>query len=719
MANVNTASSKVKKPDPYYTLNSAQTSLVISCRERAPAVLYWGPRLSEATTPDMHAVLATRQEVPAGAEFEPRISLSPEFSTGFPGSAGIEMHRDGAQWAVHAEIRSVQLQDNRIDIVSECTATDIGIIHRLELDHDSDVLIATTEISNAGTTDLFLECCDAPTVPVPQRLNRILGFAGRWSNEFQPQTVARFRGSYLRENRSGRTSHDTFPGVVLHEPQTNETCGQAIALHLGWSGNHRLRIDEVSDGRAYVQLGELFFPGEIILSPGESYVSPKLYGAYSRSGFTGVSRCFHHYIRNHLTAPRMRGKTKPVHFNTWEATYFDLSMESLCDLADAAADVGAERFVLDDGWFRNRKSDDAGLGDWYVDENRFPDGLKPLTDYVNGKGMEFGLWVEPEMVNVDSDLFRSHPDWILSAHPAPLLMARHQLVLDLTRRDVYDYLFERLDALLREYPITYLKWDMNRDLSQPGGQSGRAVAHAQTLACYELLRDIRAAHPNLEIESCSSGGGRIDYGILEHTDRFWTSDSNDPLDRLRIQKGFSFFFPPELMGSHVGPFECHVTGRRTSLATRAGVAMFGDMGIEANLLEFSADDLAELKAAIALHKRHRALLFSGDLVRLDRERYENGFGIVSRDKREALFSYALLESLPHSVPGRYYFRDLQPEQLYSVSVVWPLKPRSYSNSVLDVIDGVRMSGDALMNGGMQLPILRPERLLVLHLQAGE
>ena len=702
--------------EPFYTLTSEHSSLIIDCRGNAAAILYWGTKLPESTAPEMLAVLATRQQAPARPEIEAPISISPEAGAGFPGSAGIQVHRDGKKWGVYSNIEAVTRDDkDRLTIESTCDATEIRIVHRLRLDQQSNVLIASTEITNTGDSYLSVDFCGAPCIPIPLHYNKILGFEGRWSNEFQMRTVDRFLGSYVRENRGGRTSHDTFPGVVLHTPEMNESSGAAYALHLGWSGNHRLRVEELSDGRAYAQLGELLFPGELSLAAGESYRSPDLFGAHTEDGLTGISRSFHRYVRNHLTAARMRGKTKPVHFNSWEALYFDLSLESLRELADAAADVGVERFVLDDGWFRNRRSDSAGLGDWYVDSTVFPDGLQPLIEHVNALGMEFGLWVEPEMVNPDSDLYRSHPDWVLSAAPAPLLMSRHQLALDLSRQEVQDYLFERLDALLSKYSITYLKWDMNRDLSQPGGRDGRVVSHYQTLAFYDLLKRVRDAHTNVEIESCSSGGARADFGVLACTDRIWTSDNNDALDRLRIQKGFSVFFPGEFMGAHVGPRDCHISGRHISLATRAGVAMFGDMGIEANLLEFSDEERNELKAAVALHKKHRELIFSGDLFRLDMQAFENAFGIVSGDRKQALFSYALLDTAPQSAPGRMRLRGLLPDVRYAVDVVWPLEPHSCSESILDVIGGEVFNGAALMNAGMQLPILRPENLLVFHL----
>ncbi len=701
---------------PFYTLNSRTSSLVIDCRSNAPAILYWGVRLSENTSPEMLALLTTRQEAQACVEHEAPIALSPEFGAGFPGNAGIQVHRNGTGWGVYTEIKEVVLDDeNRITIVSKCGAADISVIHRLKLDVQSSVLSATTEITNDGDTPLWVEQCNAPCIPIPLHYDKILGFEGRWANEFQLQNVDRFLGGYLRENRAGRTSHDSFPGIVIHTGQTNESIGGAYGLHLGWSGNHRICVEELSGGRALAQLGELFFPGELSLQPGDSYRSPVLYGARTHSGFSGLSHYFHSFVRTNLIDARMIGKRRPVHFNTWEAMYFEQSTEILCTLADEAAEVGVERFVLDDGWFKNRNSDKSGLGDWFVDEAVFPDGLGPLIAHVNARGMEFGLWIEPEMVNPDSDLYRAHPDWVLSADPAPLVMFRHQLVLDLTRKEVQNYLFERIDALLTDHEITYLKWDMNRDLNQPGGRDGRAVTHYQTLALYALMERLRSAHPRVEIESCSSGGARADYGVLAHTDRIWTSDTNDALDRLRIQKGFSFFFPPELMGAHVGPYDCHITGRRISMATRAGVAMFGHMGIEANLLTMSEADKAELKAAVALHKQHRELILGSRLVRLDLHEYESGFGIIAPDKQQAMFSYALLDGHPNSSPGRFRFRELELDEHYEVNIIWPLQPYNYSKSIIDVINGAVVTGDALMRVGLQLPIMLPQSLLIFHL----
>jgi alpha-galactosidase len=320
------------------------------------------------------------------------------------------------------------------------------------------------------------------------------------------------------------------------------------------------------------------------------------------------------------------------------------------------------------------------------------------------------------MVNPNSDLYRSHPDWVLRSPAAPQILARNQLVLDLTRSEVQSYLFERLNDLLSEYPIDYLKWDMNRTNFQPGNAHGQAVGHSQTLAVYQLMSRLRQAHPSVEIESCCSGGGRADFGILAHTDRIWTSDSNDAMDRLAIQRGFSFFFPPEIMGSHVGPNTCHITGRVLTMETRAAVAMFGHMGIEADLTTMTDEQLSTLQAAVALHKEHRPLLHSGRLRRLDTDSAESAFGVSASDGSEAIFSYAQLSSLPHSVGGQLRFVGLNRDGRYRICIIWPQRLERYSESVIEVINGAIISGDVLMNMGIQLPIMNPQTLLLFHLQ---
>ncbi|MEM9058719.1 MAG: glycoside hydrolase family 36 N-terminal domain-containing protein, partial [Pseudomonadota bacterium] len=309
---------------PFYVLESARCQLVLDCRGDAPALLHWGDRLGDATSPEMLAVLATRQEAQARPAVEAPLSLSPTAGAGFTGRPGLEVHRENGRWAVYARIDEVVAEaDNALTVRSTCSATRLRIVHRLALDVDSDVLRASTEIENAGDSPLRVVTCSAPCIPVPLHYDRIIGFEGRWAHEFQQHRTQRHAGLYLRENRAGRTSHDTFPGLVLHTANADEAQGAAYALHLGWSGNHRLAVEELSDGRCCAQFGELLLPGEVCLAPGERYRSPELFGVHTNAGLSAASRCLHHFVRARLTDVRVKGKLKPVHFNTWEAAYFD------------------------------------------------------------------------------------------------------------------------------------------------------------------------------------------------------------------------------------------------------------------------------------------------------------------------------------------------------------------------------------------------------------
>ncbi|MDC0601662.1 alpha-galactosidase [Aliiglaciecola sp.] len=709
-------------------LQGKNSSLMLAFGQGAPQVIYWGKSLSKSTTPQMLTTLRIRQEVPASPAREAKRSLTTTTGEGFTGNPGIKLFGDDAQWAVATVVNDInQLSPHHVVITNWDEARKIALVHTIILDHQADVFSVDTQVTNKGTSPVNLEWCTAATLPVPASADQILGFEGHWAGEFHEQHVKQFFGSYLRENRRGRTSHDAFPGLIMHTKTCDQQQGEAYGFHLGWSGNHRLLSEKMADGRAFVQMGELLYPGEMSLTTNQSYQSPKLYASYTNQGLSGLSRQFHQYVRRNLLKYSALAKPRPVHYNTWEGIYFDHDVATLKDLANRACELGVERFVLDDGWFIGRNDDKAGLGDWYVDEGIYPDGLTPVIDHVNQLGMEFGLWFEPEMVNPDSNLYRAHPDWILSTPPNQDVGFRNQLVLDLTRDEVFDYLFERLDSLLSEYNIAYIKWDMNRDINQPGDQHFKPAVHRQTRALYRLLAKVKASHPNVEIESCSSGGARADYGVLEHTDRVWTSDSNDALERLKIQKGFSYFFPAELMGSHVGPRDCHITHRNLSMSMRASVVLFGHMGMEMDLRELTDDEKVELKAMVDLYKQHRALIHSGDLYRLSLPDYAMGVGMIAPDKSEALFSYSLIRSHTAGLPDQFKFEGLAPETLYKLHIIWPIRAGDFwpKSSIfnfdtnLPEMDGQVFSGEALMNLGKQLPRLAPNSALIYHLVAVE
>jgi alpha-galactosidase len=702
----------------------AQNSTVIfACAVGAPlSMLYWGAALGADVDANEIERLATRQGMHGVADVSMPLSLAMEPGLGHPMFHGFAAHRAGKDWGSLFEVCKTEVLADEAKIICRDERTKLGLEYGIGFDLVTGVLRISSVLTNYGAEALDLNEMATACLPIPESMTDIIGFTGRWTQEFGRERLARPVGTYLRENRSGRTSHFSYPALLLAAADTNESQGEVYGLHLAWSGNHRLRVDSLTDGRVVASMGTLLFPGEIRLAPGQSFAAPEIVGAYSADGFSALSRKFHDHVRGKLLRREMRLKPRPVHYNTWEAVYFDHDTEKLKELATRAAALGVERFVLDDGWFGARRHDMAGLGDWVVSDAVYPDGLKPLVDHVTGLGLEFGLWFEPEMVNPDSDLYRGHPDWVLQIEGVEQVPFRTQYVLDISRVEVADYLFERIDAILSDHEISYIKWDMNRDLSHPGGGDGQAKAVAQVHALYALLDRIRAAHPHVEIESCASGGARADMGVLAHSDRVWTSDSNDAVDRQHIQRGASLFLPPEILGCHVGPAHCHVTGRRLSMAMRAATALTGHMGLELNLLTERQTDLDQLKRAIALHKRHRDLLHDGDLYRLDTEPQHLAFGVVARDKSDALFSFAYMTGDPNVLPGLLRFAGLDNERKYHLRLVWPEHWQAVkAPSLIEQLDlagaGADFTGAALMQAGMQLPHAQPETCLLFYLAA--
>jgi alpha-galactosidase len=702
--------------------DSDDTSLILMTTIGVPPqILHWGKRLGDMVTTDELVKLSMLQGGPGSADTPISASLALEPGLGLLGPTGFAAHRAGLDWGSRFDVLSTTASPGNATIKCHDPRTSLRLDYAIAFDVATGVVTIGTTLTNDGVGPLDLSEMATACLPIPQPMTELIGFSGRWSDEFRRERLSRFTGGYVRENRRGRTSHDSFPALILCTSSTNEGAGEAYGLHLAWSGNHRLRVDTLIDGRVFASLGALLSPGEVRLAAGEVYRSPDIVAAYSSRGLSALSRQFHAHVRRNILRASTRGKVRPVHYNTWEAVYFDHDVTRLKTLATRAADIGVERFVLDDGWFGSRRDDLSGLGDWTVSGAVYPHGLGPLIDHVTGLGMEMGIWFEPEMVNPDSDLFRAHPDWVLKIEGVDQVPFRHQYVLDIARDEVANYLFGQIDQILSAYSIGYIKWDMNRDLNHPGDAAGYPRAHAQVEALYALIDRIRAAHPAVEIETCSSGGGRPDMGILAHTDRIWTSDSNDAIDRQSIQRGASYFLPLDVMGAHVGPRHCHVTGRSLSMAMRAGTALMGHMGIEINLLSEPENELAELKAAIALHKVHRALLHQGDLYRLDLPDYLNGVGVVASDQREALFSIAFVKGHAAILPCRFLPAGLDPDAWYRLRLIWPQGWRSRSApSVVNALDvtgeGAVLSGDALMNFGVQLPLSLPETVLLFHLQ---
>jgi alpha-galactosidase len=632
----------------------------------------------------------------------------------WPAVAG---HREGRDFLLEPEDWKVAKESGHTILTGTDAVARLSIVIELRFAR-GDVLTMRTRLTNLADTAFQLDRCMAATMLAPAEASEVLTFDGGWGREFHEHREALGSGLWIKENRRGRTSHDRHPSLVLGAPGFGDHGGTVHGLHLGRSGNHCLAVERLDDGRRLVHAGELFEPGEMRLAGGDTYESPVAHMVAAQS-LAAMAQAFHEHVRaDVLRWPDRRMRPRPVTLNTWEGTYFSHDPETLRLQAEAAAKLGVERFVLDDGWFGQRNDDTTSLGDWIVDKRKYPTGLKPLATQVTDLGMEFGLWFEPEMVNPKSDLMRAHPDWILQVEGRPLLLSRHQLVLDLSRQDVSNYLFERLSALLSDIPIAYIKWDMNRDLTHAGSATGHAATSGQVRAFYALLDRVRAAHPSVEIESCASGGGRADYGVLARTHRVWTSDCTDALERQTIQRGASLFFPPEILGAHVSAVPNHQTGRQHTLAFRAITALPYHFGIELNPLDLARTERSELRGWISLHKRLRPILHGGRVVHRDA-----GDGRLVQFIQDssgytqvivvAQTSYGLREqAAPLRVEG------LDPDAVYRLSLPGPQENvffRQTSDQASMLRGGTILSGALLGEIGIPLPAMRPETALLIEI----
>lgn len=659
----------------------------------APLWRYWGPRLADGDGPTM-ALRATRPLPSFTPDFDQPLSVFPGVGLGWFGQSALLAHRAGHDWAQRITATQVtHIDAATLSFHMRDDVAGLAVALTVRLDPTTDVLTLSTELRNCGGDVLDISWLAAGNVPLPPDAQTVRSYGGRHNIEFQPIDDPLTRSLWRRENRRGLTAHDCFPGAIV-------TCadGTAYGAQLAWSGNHVQQIDWIDDGRFQWQMGEWLAPGEVRLAPGAVVQTPDMLASCAADGANGIAWNFHRAIRARLDWPGGRMAPRPVHLNTWEGFYFDHDLDALKMLASSAADLGVERFVLDDGWFSGRKDDRRALGDWWPDAGKYPDGLAPLARHVTALGMDFGLWVEPEMVNPDSDLYRAHPDWALQIAGRPHITARNQLVLDLARDGVADYLFDQIARLLADLPIGYLKWDHNRDLTAAGTTP---LFRRQVLAAYALMDRLRCAFPHIEIEACAGGGGRIDAGIVRHSHRFWTSDCIDAVSRVAIQRGFLQFMPPEVMGAHVGASPAHSTGRSQSMAMRAGVALPGHFGVELDVRQVTGGDRDALRAAIVRYKALRDRLHSGrvwmgevepGLVWQAHGAAEDMILLVTRTQLSSL-RYPPQVRLPMALAGQSYIvsRDAAPD--------------------------MRCDGGWLAQMGLPLPEMRGEEVLIYRVAA--
>jgi alpha-galactosidase len=625
--------------------------------------------------------------------------------------------RPGASWSTRFATDEVTVESATLRIAAADKAAGLALVTQVET-LPGGSLRARHTLTNTAPGTYVLDGLEV-VLPVGDHLTEVLDFTGRHERERSPQRHQVTDGLWLREGRGGRPGLDSATTVVIGSPGFSTTQGEVYGVHVAWSGNSVLRVERSAANGTTVGGGELLQPGEITLEPGTSYTTPWVLFAAADDGLDGLAAAWHTWQRSLPTHPG----TQPVVLNVWEAVYFDHDLNRLQGIVDRAARVGVELFVLDDGWFRHRRDDTAGLGDWWVDETVWPDGLDPLADHVRERGMRFGLWFEPEMVNPDSDLYRAHPDWILSTGDRTPLPERHQLVLDLTRPEVWQHLYERIDSVLTDHPIDYVKWDHNRDLLEAGSGliGGAPAVHAQTEAFYALLDALRDAHPEVAWESCASGGGRIDLGVVERVQRFWTSDMTDAVARQQIQRWSAQLVAPEYLGAHVSSPTSHTTGRTLTLDFRAATALFGSFGIEWDLTQASEEDLARLAEWVARYKRFRDLLHSGRVVRPESaDPAVLLHGVVGADRAEALMAHVQVEESAHNRGVSVRVPGLDPDASYDLRWEGPVTHQRVSKSADLPTDGpaagLPRSGWDLATRGFWMPRRRPETVTLVHLR---
>ena len=694
-------------------LSRAGVSILIETASQTPNIVHWGRALSGGLD-EAELLLAIGEPTPHCDFDDPqRVGVWRENARGFLGAPTLIGSRAGLDFSQLFVLRETRrIDDYSVEFVSVDAEAELEVTFKVSL-LESGLAQFEQSVTNLGLNEFILDSLVA-WLPLPDYVNEQIDFTGRWMNERQMQRKQIQTGTWLREVREGRSGHDfTLVEFATANSATFDQ-GEVWGVSLAWSGNSRHMIERTPIGRTSIGAGELLLPAEVVLAQEETYVSPRVVAAYSNEGIDGASHRFHSQQRlraNHPTNVRPR----PVTLNVWEAVYFDHDLTKLTDLARVAGEIGVERFVLDDGWFGSRRDDSSGLGDWTVSNDVWPNGLKPLIDVVKANGMEFGLWFEGEMVNPDSDLYREHPDWILQSGGRVSPTFRNQQVLDLAHEGAFAHVLGQVDALLSEYDIAYIKWDHNRVLTE-AAHFGRPAVRKQVQAIYRLFDELKARHPKLEIESCASGGGRIDLEMLEHADRFWASDSNDALERQSINRNTSIVIAPELLGTHIGPTKAHSTGRTHSHTFRATTALWGHAGLEWDLTEASAEERKLLSSWISYYKEKRGLLHSGRTVRTehaDDSAYVHG--VVAQDKSEAIFMVAQLQTSQFSRPSAIRLTGLDADALYEVRVVEPagaaqfmqLKPPSW-------FAGVRLSGAALGSFGLKSGVLRPEQALLIE-----
>ena len=653
------AVSTTAQTSPVFRLDGGNSTYAFGVNEHGELQpLYWGGRLGA------HDSIPPPHSFPEVASFDSPYTTTPQEYAGWGAGLFTEpalkaTFVDGNRDLVLHFVRATQNTPQAVELQLKDISREIYVTLRYSIDPETGILARSADIENREKLPVVIEQAAAAQWTLPPARYTLSYLTGRWAGEWTLNQEPILGGERVIESRRGTTGHQANPWFAISRDDSQASVGPTGAGEehgevwfgaLAWSGSWRITVEHTQLDAVRVTGGFNPFDFGYKLKPGEHLETPIFYGGYSDHGLGGASRLMHRFEIAHILPQAPDPKLRPVIYNSWEATEFRVDEAGQIAIAEKAASIGVDRFVMDDGWFGQRKDDHAGLGDWYVNQEKFPHGLKPLIDKVHSLGMDFGLWVEPEMVNPNSDLYRKHPDWVLNFPGRPRSESRNQLVLNLARPDVRDYVEGFLDKLLTENDITFLKWDYNRNWSEPGWdqvpideQKRVYIEFIRNL--YSILADLRKKHPKIEIESCSGGGGRVDLGILRYTDEVWPSDNTDPFDRLSMQDGFTYAYTPQIMMAWVTDSPHWLNNKRTtSLVYRMLSSMQGSLGIGANLNNWNAEDFATAKRLIAAYHPVQRTIVRGDLYRLISPRDGSEFSAtqtVSADKNQSVvFAFA-------------------------------------------------------------------------------
>lgn len=561
-----------------------------------------------------------------------------------------------------------------IHMEDRCTGLKLKLFYGVF--EEQDVITRAVSVYNGGTGGVNLEKVMSLHLDIPFGQWEMVHLHGRQAMERQLERVPLMHGTMSVGSRRGTSSHQHNPGIILCEPNTTEEHGECYGMSLIYSGNFtaEAEVDQLSHTRVLMGISPEFF--SFRLEPGESFDAPQAMMTFTTQGFSHMSSIFHHMIRHHLCRGKFKLTRRPILINNWETTYFKFDEEKIYQIAEHASRLGIEMMVLDDGWFGKREDDNSGLGDWVVNEDKLHGGLKPLVDRINGIGMKFGIWVEPEMISEDSDLYRAHEDWVLKIPGRLPCRSRNQLVLDLSRQDVRDYVFDSIARVFRSANIEYVKWDMNRSITDlysgllPKERQGE-VCHRYVLGLYQLLERFVTEFPDILFEGCSGGGGRFDPAMLYYSPQIWCSDNTDAVERMEIQYGTSFFYPVSALCAHVSVAPNHQTGRTTPLQTRGIVASSGSLGYEMDLSVLTDGEREEIKRQVEDYKRCYDLIADGTYYRV---MAPAGAGdqcvwqFVSKDRSRSLVNMVVTHARANIPFFHVKLKGLDPEGLYRMNV---------------------------------------------------